>query len=60
MCVMCVSPPVPPTGTKLCATLGPSCHEVDVLAEMLVNGLVAGRVDLTWVSGAHHGQRWGE
>lgn len=35
-------------GTKIMATMGPSCHDVDTLAQMLDAGMVAARVDLTW------------
>ncbi|KAG2492389.1 hypothetical protein HYH03_009335 [Edaphochlamys debaryana] len=36
------------TGTKVVCTVGPSCQEVDVMCEMLHNGLAGCRVDLTW------------
>mmetsp|Transcript_7041 Transcript_7041/g.11978 ORF Transcript_7041/g.11978 Transcript_7041/m.11978 type:complete len:775 (-) Transcript_7041:276-2600(-) len=36
------------TGTKVVATLGPACHEVPILVELLKAGAVGGRVDLTW------------
>eukprot|EP00191_Tetraselmis_sp_GSL018_P014592 CAMPEP_0177587594 /NCGR_PEP_ID=MMETSP0419_2-20121207/5743_1 /TAXON_ID=582737 /ORGANISM="Tetraselmis sp., Strain GSL018" /LENGTH=602 /DNA_ID=CAMNT_0019077671 /DNA_START=248 /DNA_END=2054 /DNA_ORIENTATION=+ len=35
-------------GTKVCATLGPACHDVDTLARLLNSGMTSARVDLTW------------
>ncbi|KAK9866972.1 hypothetical protein WJX84_008720 [Apatococcus fuscideae] len=35
-------------GTKVIATLGPSCREFDVLVEMLQAGMSCARIDLTW------------
>ncbi|GFH28298.1 pyruvate kinase, partial [Haematococcus lacustris] len=32
------------TGTKIMATMGPSIHDVDILAEVLEAGMTAGRV----------------
>lgn len=34
--------------TKLVCALGPSCHSVEVLEEMLNAGMVGARIDLTW------------
>jgi hypothetical protein len=49
------SPPLPPNwpclllaGTKVVATVGPSCQDVDALADILNAGVVGCRVDLTW------------
>eukprot|EP00798_Chlamydomonas_sp_ICE-L_P008473 gene8473-4834_t len=36
------------TGTKIMATMGPSIHDTDVIGQLLEDGMVAGRVDLTW------------
>ena len=34
-------------GTKIIATIGPACHEVDQLVELLECGMSCARVDLT-------------
>ncbi len=34
-------------GTKVIATIGPACHEVDQLVELLECGMSCARVDLT-------------
>ncbi|MEW5314599.1 MAG: hypothetical protein WDW38_006082 [Sanguina aurantia] len=36
------------TGTKIIATVGPSCQDVEVLSTLLDAGMVGARVDLTW------------
>ena len=36
-------------GTKVIATIGPACHEVDQLVELLECGMSCARVDLTVV-----------
>ncbi|KAK9840140.1 hypothetical protein WJX74_004030 [Apatococcus lobatus] len=43
-------------GTKVIATLGPSCHEYEVLVEMLQAGMSCARVDLTWGPVEYHMQ----
>ncbi|KAK9908291.1 hypothetical protein WJX75_005628 [Coccomyxa subellipsoidea] len=43
-------------GTKVIATLGPSCRDVDTLVSLLESGLAAARVDLTWGSLEYHKQ----
>lgn len=40
--------PLPLAGTKIIATIGPSCHEVDQLQELLEAGASGARFDLTW------------
>jgi hypothetical protein len=34
-------------GTKIIATIGPACHEVDQLVELLECGMSCARIDLT-------------
>eukprot|EP00891_Asterochloris_glomerata_P003175 jgi/Astpho2/3175/e_gw1.00052.17.1_t len=36
------------TATKVIVTLGPSCHEVDTLCQLLQSGATCARIDLTW------------
>ncbi|BDA44759.1 probable pyruvate kinase 2, cytosolic [Coccomyxa sp. Obi] len=43
-------------GTKVIATLGPACRDVDTLVSLLESGLAAARVDLTWGSLEYHKQ----
>ena len=35
-------------GTKLCATIGPSCSDVPTLCRLLEAGMSVARFDLTW------------
>ena len=34
-------------GTKVIATIGPACHEVEQLVELLEGGMACARIDLT-------------
>ncbi|EIE21536.1 Phosphoenolpyruvate/pyruvate domain-containing protein [Coccomyxa subellipsoidea C-169] len=43
-------------GTKVIATLGPACRDVDTLVDLLESGLAAARIDLTWGSLEYHKQ----
>lgn len=41
-------------GTKIIATIGPACHEVDQLVELLECGMSCARIDLTWGPVEYH------
>lgn len=41
-------------GTKICATIGPSCSDVPTLIKMLEAGMSVARIDLTWGPLAYH------
>jgi pyruvate kinase len=41
-------------GTKVTCTIGPPCQSVKVLSELLVAGMAAARIDLTWGSMDFH------
>eukprot|EP00884_Botryococcus_braunii_P014743 jgi/Botrbrau1/2326/Bobra.39_1s0015.1 len=43
-------------GTKVMGTLGPACREVEVLKELLLEGMACARVDLTYAPIAYHRQ----
>lgn len=42
--------------SKIVATLGPACHDVDTLAELLNAGMTVARIDLTWGTLDYHMQ----
>ncbi|KAL3159599.1 hypothetical protein ABBQ38_010011 [Trebouxia sp. C0009 RCD-2024] len=43
-------------GTKVIATIGPACHEVEQLVELLQCGMSCARIDLTWGPVEYHKQ----